>query len=191
MTDVFLERSFRPAIEPAHVIGMAVQGIDCFMLHRADWLGSLLATDGGRMVCWFQAPDAEAIRAAMRQASPKIDMPAEASTRGLWAGTVHRPASRPEPADNLTQVLVERQFEAPVTFESIQAMEDAGAWCLEAHDVQFLATFFAMDYKRMLCVYQAPDAEAVRLAQRQVGMPVASIWACRYVHPERTALPAG
>jgi hypothetical protein len=30
----------------------------------------------------------------------------------------------------------------------------------------------------MLCLYQAPDAESVRLAQHQANMPVDRVWAC-------------
>ena len=80
-------------------------------------------------------------------------------------------------------MLVERSWDQPVTLEEIQAVEDAGAWCLETHNVKFVRTFFALDRKRMLCLYQAPDAESVRLAQRQAEMPVDSVWACQPVRP--------
>jgi len=29
----------------------------------------------------------------------------------------------------------------------------------------------------MICMYHAPDAESVRLAQRQAGMPIDDVWA--------------
>ena len=62
-----------------------------------------------------------------------------------------------------------------------QAIEDAGAWCLETHRVKFARTFFSLDRTRMICLYQAPDAEAVRMAQRQAGMPMERVWACTQV----------
>ena len=51
---------------------------------------------------------------------------------------------------------------------------------MELHRVTFLRTFFSLDCRRMLCLYQAPDAESVRLAQRQAGMPLERVWACRH-----------
>jgi len=68
-------------------------------------------------------------------------------------------------------VIVERNFEEPQLFEELQALEAAKHWCLETHEVTFVKTYFSLDRKRMFCVYRAPDADAVRSAQRQAGMP--------------------
>jgi hypothetical protein len=68
-------------------------------------------------------------------------------------------------------VVVERRFEQPVKFEDIQKIEDEGSWCLEIHNVHFLKTFFSRDRQRMLCLYEAPDAESVRLAEDQARVP--------------------
>jgi hypothetical protein len=73
-------------------------------------------------------------------------------------------------------VLVERTFAVPVEFGAVQAQEDAGAWCLEQHGVRFLRSYFALDRQRMLCLYAAPDAEAVRHVQRQVDLPHDRVW---------------
>lgn len=78
----------------------------------------------------------------------------------------------------MTHVMVERDFDSPVAFEDIQSIEDAGAWCLEAHHVTFLKTFFSSDRRRMLCLYEAPDAESVRLAERKAGVPFDRAWSC-------------
>lgn len=75
-------------------------------------------------------------------------------------------------------VLLERRFEQPVTFDEIQALEDAGAWCLSTQNVRFLKTFFSRDRRRMLCLYEAPDAEAVRLAESQAKVPFERAWSC-------------
>jgi hypothetical protein len=73
-------------------------------------------------------------------------------------------------------VVVERTFAEPVVFEEIQALEDRGAWCLEMHRVRFLRTYFSADRRRMICVYEAPDAESVRLAQSKAKMPFDCVW---------------
>ena len=162
-TQIFLERTFDPPISADDVHERARLSRWCFEMYRVDWCQSLLSTDGRRMVCWFVAPDAESARAALRQA--------EAQILRLWPGTVH---DAPQAAQ--ANVLVERSFDAPVELKAVQAIEDAGAWCLETRDVRFIRTYFAADHKRMVCLYEAPDAESVRQAQREAGVPFDDAW---------------
>ena len=82
-------------------------------------------------------------------------------------------------------MLVERRFEQPVKFEDIQALEDAGSWCLKAYGVRFLKTFFSRDRQRMLCLYEAPDAEAVRLAETQANVPYERAWTCAHLQSRK------
>ena len=88
-------------------------------------------------------------------------------------------------------VLVERRFASPIDFESIQALEDAGARCLQAHQVTFLRTFFSRDRKRMLCLYEAPDAESVRVAEGKAGVPFERAWACERIAGNGGQVAAG
>jgi hypothetical protein len=73
-------------------------------------------------------------------------------------------------------VVVERSFPEPVEFFDVQAMEDRFSWCLEMRNVRFLHTYFSADRQRMMCVYEAPDAESVRDANRQAGLPFERVW---------------
>jgi hypothetical protein len=183
MTDVFLERCFEPPLTRDTAVAMALESVHCFQLHRVDWLGSLLASDGRRMVCWFRGPDAESARTALRQAGADVGV--------LWPGSVHEAPDPPPPDPGTAQVIVARRFAEPVTFEAIQAIEDAGAWCLETRAVHFLCSYFSRDRRRMLCLYQAPDAESVRQAQHQAGMPVDAVWACHRLDPRLVFPPPG
>src|SRR5687767_13604383 len=76
-------------------------------------------------------------------------------------------------------VLVERRFEQPTQFTDIQGLEDAGISCLETHHVRFLKSFLSKDRRRMLCLYEAPDAESVRLAEEQAKVPYERAWSCQ------------
>jgi len=175
MTDCFLERNFDQPIDTAAVLAMALDCFGCFSIHQVDWCMSMLASDGGRMVCWFRAPDLESSRIAMRQSN--VDC------RVLWRGSVHDKPGLDEEESAAANVLVERRFDEPVTLAQIQAIEDAGIHCLETRDVHFVRTFFAADQRRMICLYRAPDAESVREAQRQAGVPFDVAWAFRVVSP--------
>jgi hypothetical protein len=179
MTDVFLQRSFDPPLSEDGFRDMSRDAESCFGLYRVEWQESFLSADGRRLICRLTAPDVESARGAFRKSgSPEV---------APWAGTVHDAPSAAAPSVEEANVLVERSFEEPVTMEEIQAIEDAGAWCLDAHDVRFVRTFFSRDRKRMICLYRAPDAEAVRVAQRKAEMPVDDVWGFRRLRPPSPA----
>ena len=76
----------------------------------------------------------------------------------------------------MARVMVERKFDQGASFDELQAQEDAFAWCAEQNQVEFIRSYFSKDKKRMICEYEAPDAEAVRKLQRQASMPFERIW---------------
>ena len=175
MTEVFIERDFEPGLTVEDVWGMVRESGHCFSLHGAHWHGSLLTAGGRRMLCHFSSPDAESVRIALRQSGTQFGP--------VWPGTVHEAAIRPGADPGYSNVMVTRSWSQPVELADIQAIEEAGAWCLDAHDVQFVRTFFAADHRRMVCLYRAPDAESVRLAQTQAGMPVEHVLAFETIVP--------
>lgn len=76
----------------------------------------------------------------------------------------------------MARVMVERKFDDAASFDELQAQEDGFAWCAEQHRVTFICSYFSKDRKRMICEYEAPDAEAVRNLQRTASMPFERIW---------------
>ncbi len=171
MTEVLVERHWDPPLTDADMGRMFESAAGCLDIHRVGWNGSLLSADGRDLFCHFSAPDAESVRIAMYQAG---------SPRGsVWAGTVHDAPGLTDDELARANVLVSRRFEEPVALRDIQALEDAGAGCLDTHRVRFVRTFFSTDRRRMICLYHAPDAESVRIAQRAANMPVERIWAFR------------
>ncbi|HZD53377.1 MAG TPA: nickel-binding protein [Woeseiaceae bacterium] len=175
MPDAFLERKFEPAITPDDVMAMAAEGADCFGLHGVAWHASLLAVDGRRMFCRFSSPDLESVRIALRQAG--------ADARVLWPGTVLDAPDATQSDQRSVNVVVARRFDRPVSVDELQAAEDANAWCLEAHGVTFLRTCLSVDARRLICLYRAPDAESVRIVQREARLPFESVWSCTPIWP--------
>jgi hypothetical protein len=74
-------------------------------------------------------------------------------------------------------VIVERAFDKPASFAELQALEDAFEWCKKQNEVVFLRSYFSASKTRMICLYEAPDAEAVRRVNRTAGLPFEQIWA--------------
>ena len=175
MTEVILERQFDPALTPEDVMDLAIKASDCFNMHRVDWHVSHLAMDGRKLICRFSAPDMESARIALRQS--KMD------GRKIWSVNVYDAPGIDEKDVRSASVLVERSFEAPVTLQQIQDIEDAGIGCLESRDVRFIRSYFSQDQKQMFCLYEAPDAESVRQAQREAGVPFDDAWTFRAISP--------
>jgi len=170
-TNLFLTRTFDQPLSVADVCERVRTSEWCYAMHKVDWRGSFLAIDGQTMICWFTAADAESVRIALHKSG--------ADTQFLWRGTVH---DGREPL--VPNVLVERSFEQPVTFAEIQSAAIAGAGCFRMHRVTHARTFFSLDRKHMLCLYGAPDAESVRIAQREVALPHDTVWAFHSITPE-------
>lgn len=170
MSEVVMLREFAHPLDKDQFYAMARDALGCLDIYRAEWQESFMATDGSRLLCRFQAPDSEAIRLLSRGDG--------ATDKRVWSGEVH------DATEGAVSVVVERNFEQAVELETIQALEDAVAWCLEDHRVQFVRTVFASDRKSMLCLYRAPDAESVRRTQEQGKLPFDSIWPCVHFTPE-------
>lgn len=176
MSEILVERHWEKPLTDDDMLALFAAAGNCLAAHRCEWRGSLLSRDRHELFCHFSAPDAESVRIALREAG---------SPRGsTWPGTIHDAPGFTEESLAQANVLVTRRFEQPVGLADIQAIEDAGAGCLENHRVRFVRTYFSTDRKRMMCLYRAPDAESVRIAQREAGMPVERVLAFRQFRPE-------
>ena len=169
MVRVVVERTFEAPIDPDDFETPSERTQWCLDLHGANLQRSYIAGDRRRMVCIFDAPDAESVRDANRRAEALFD--------SAWTAKQYDAPDEAEGAAGEGEtVVVERRFDHPALIEELQAIEDSGAWCLDEHGVRFLHTYLSLDGTRMVCVYRAPDAESVRLAQRQIGLPVERAW---------------
>jgi hypothetical protein len=170
MSRIVMERRRERPLSPADVLAQAAASRWCREVYRVGYEGSLLAPDGLRVVCLLEAPDVEAVRSVLDRIGDTAERVWSASEHG-GSGALAAPQV----------VVVERDFDAAADFDVLQARETAAAWCLEAHRVAYLRTYFSTDRRRMLCLYTAPDAESVRRAQSQAGMPVSLVWSAHVV----------
>lgn len=148
----------------------------CFEQYRANYHATYLSADGRRTVCIFDAPDAEALRMVSRAlgmsegSAWSAEFRVSSTVVPTHGGTAC--AARP----GFETVVVERRFDKPFTIAEIEAIPERANWCLETHRVRYLGSYIARHGRRMLCLYEAPDAEAVRLAQIRRNMPFEKVW---------------
>ena len=88
--------------------------------------------------------------------------------------------------------LIERQYA-----EEVVATADAFAQIREVNDeigVQWLFSFLSADKRKTYCLYEAPSAEAIRLAARRAGLPADVVIEVSRLRPDMFAAapqPAG
>jgi len=77
----------------------------------------------------------------------------------------------------MTTVIVEHRLEGR-TFdaERFDMARRRSAACLSLHSVRHVASYVAPDGARMICIFEAPDCEAVRRAARKLGYRYDSVW---------------
>jgi hypothetical protein len=76
--------------------------------------------------------------------------------------------------NGMASVFVERSGEA--TTHKCGAPDAETAVCLDLHRVHWQESFIAAESQRQICHFRAPDAESVRMAFRQAGVIVDTIW---------------
>ena len=165
MSVVVVERSFP---EPVAFEDFRGRGASCFELHRVRFLRAYLSRDRLRMICLFDAPDAESVRIAQE----KSGMPFDAA----WPARV---VSHGADVPGAEAIVVERTLPQPAEEAAILDATARGAWCLEQRGCRTVSTYLSGNGLRVVCVYTGPDAESVRQAQKEIGLPFDIAWPAR------------
>jgi len=76
----------------------------------------------------------------------------------------------------MARVLVEQVFAEPFTDERYAAFAKKVDPCVEVRDGLWRRSSLAIDKLRMVCEFEAPDAESVREAYRVAGVPYERVW---------------
>jgi hypothetical protein len=73
-------------------------------------------------------------------------------------------------------VIVERSFEHPPSDADLTTVAKREQQCKEIRSITWKRSVLSRDRRRMICEYDAPDAETVRRVQLEAGAPFDSIW---------------
>lgn len=76
----------------------------------------------------------------------------------------------------MPRIIVERNFEPPLTEEELRATEARMAPCLDLYHVRWIRSYWSADRRRMICEYEAPDAASVKSVQREAEARFDRIW---------------
>ncbi len=73
-------------------------------------------------------------------------------------------------------LVLEQSFEKPITPEELNDAARRVDSCLEAHGARWMRSYLSKDRKRMICEFEAADAERVRESYRSAGVAFDGCW---------------
>ena len=73
-------------------------------------------------------------------------------------------------------LVLEQSFDVPITAEALNDAAKRVDRCLEAHGARWMRSYLSKDRKRIICEFEAPDAEAVRNSYRSAGLNFDDCW---------------
>ena len=77
----------------------------------------------------------------------------------------------------MAHVIVEVQFPVPLTDEEHARMGRRVDECVGARNAHWVRSYLSSDRLRMICEFEAGDAESIREAYRSAGVEFLRIWA--------------
>lgn len=174
VSDVFYLRPITPPATPEAVVRLAKEAGGCLDLHRVTWTCSFLATDGGRMFCWYRAPDAESARLALKELGSDMN--------AVWPGRVIGDVSPDREALSQFNALAEIAFDEPLPSDQ-EILQHVARDLLR--DTPVSAGFLSSDRRRMIGLVQAPDPGAASAGLAVTALPVESVWPFTVIAPPR------
>jgi hypothetical protein len=78
-------------------------------------------------------------------------------------------------------IIVEQSFDPPITEEEFDALAEKTAPCLEERHATWVTSYFALDRRKRICIFDAKDAEAVRQAYRLAGVKFERAWTAEQI----------
>lgn len=79
-------------------------------------------------------------------------------------------------------LIVEQTFEVPLTDEEHDRLKKRLDPCLDRHGGRWMRSYISADRKRVLCEFEAADAEAVRASYRGADVPFERVWTVGWLY---------
>jgi hypothetical protein len=83
----------------------------------------------------------------------------------------------------MPMVVVEERFDPPVDLSKPNPVAEKVSPCLGVEGVEWKSSFIAADGSRCVCVYEAPDADAVRRVYRKAGVGFERVFTVVHLAP--------
>lgn len=147
----------------------------CVQARNGRWRYSLLSSDRHRMICVYDAPDAESIRDAYRRGGFAYSR--------AWAGYVVQPEGTPPTWNESLLKVQEGTYPTGFTDEQCNQERQHLLPCYAEYGVEWIRSYVSLDRTRVICELNAPDAEVIRYAHRKFGFSLDRVWSAQIFCP--------
>lgn len=84
----------------------------------------------------------------------------------------------------MTLVIVETTYDPPLTDDRRQSDQGRLYACMALRGVEWLQSFESTDGRRKVCLFRAPDTDAMRESLRSAGVPFDRVWPASWREPD-------
>jgi hypothetical protein len=172
MSIVIVETLANTPLTPENPTATDYQILDCLGARMGTWQYSLLSGDRLRMLCVFEAPDAESVRESYAKAGGAFDR--------IWSAQRLTPAQPPQ-TNGTPLMVVESVYPEALTPDQWQANQDSLQAYFVGKGVEWVKSYLSLNRTRGFCELYAPDAEVIQTAYRQVGVPFHRVWSAKVI----------
>ena len=149
--------------------------LDCLEVRNAKWRYSLLSADRHCMICTFEAPDAESVRQAYRQADVGFSK--------IWTAQVIEPEGVPPVWNEPILKVLEGSYPDGFTDEEWNEAQRLILPCYEERGIEWVRSYTSLDKTRVVCELNAPHAQVIREAHGKAGIPFDRVWCAEVLKP--------
>jgi Protein of unknown function (DUF4242) len=146
----------------------------CLAERNAKWRYSLLSSDRYRMICTFDAPDAESVRESYRKGGGFFSR--------IWSGELIQPEGEPPQRNEAILKVIEGAY-PPITQEEWNELSHKTLSCYAERGIEWIQSYISRDRTRVICELNASDAESIREAQHRAGVPFDRVWSATVLKP--------
>jgi Protein of unknown function (DUF4242) len=90
----------------------------------------------------------------------------------------------------MSRIIVERSFQKPFTRDDFDVVSQRVGACLDLYGVRWIRSHVSNDGLRMICEYEAADAQSVRDVQNAAQASFERVWRAELIEPQQNASEA-
>jgi hypothetical protein len=174
MTIAIVETLSDFPLNPEEPNDTSLRVLNCLAERNATWRYSLLSSDRHRMICTFDAPDAESVRESYRKAGAVFSR--------IWSGELLKPEGI-QPQRHPSGLMVIEGTYPPISDEELNEVSSKTLSSYAQRGIEWIQSYISLDRTRLICELNAPNAESVREAQYTVGVSFDRVWSATLLKP--------
>lgn len=147
----------------------------CLQEREATWQYSLLSSDRHRMICVYDAPDAEALRTSYRKANLGFG-------KMYPIQMIYPSGGSPARNERILKVF-EGTYPEGFTDEAWNEALRLISPCYDQAGVEWIHSHVSLDGTRVVCELNAVEAEIIREAHRKAGISFDCVWSAQLLKP--------